>query len=154
VVSAGNSGYSGCGSVRDPLAIYGEVYSVGAVSASGQLADFSSKGPVTIDGSNRIKPDIAAPGEGVLSSYPGGTYYVASGTSMAGPHVVGVVALMWSANPKLVGNIDQTVKILDQSTRPYQGTLAACEGSGVPNDGAGYGIVDAYNAVKLALEVR
>ena len=73
---------------------------------------------------------------------------------MAGPHVVGVVALMWSANPKLVGDIDQTVKILDQSTRPYQGTLDACVGRGVPNDGVGYGIVDAYNAVKLALEVR
>jgi subtilisin family serine protease len=154
VVSAGNSGYSGCGSVTDPLAIYGEVYSVGAVSQDGQLADFSSKGPVTVDGSNRLKPDIAAPGDGVLSSYPGGSYYVASGTSMAGPHVVGVVALMWSANPKLVGNIDQTVKILDQSTRLYQGTLDTCVGNEVPNDGVGYGIVDAYNAVKLALEVR
>jgi hypothetical protein len=61
---------------------------------------------------------------------------------------------MWSANPKLVGNIDQTVKILDQSTRPYQGTLDTCVGNEVPNDGVGYGIVDAYNAVKLALEVR
>jgi len=136
------------------LAIYGEVYSVGAVDQDGNLATFSSKGPVTVYGSNRLKPDIAAPGEGVLSSYPGGSYYVASGTSMAGPHVVGVVALMWSANPKLVGNIDQTVKILDQSTRPYQGTLNVCVGKGVPNDGVGYGIVDAYNAVKLALEAR
>ena len=154
VVSVGNYGLSGCGSVTDPPAIYGEVYSVGAVSQNGQLADFSSKGPVTVDGSNRQKPDIAAPGDGVLSSFPGGSYSVASGTSMAGPHVVGVVALMWSANPKLVGNIDQTVKILDQSTRPYQGILDACVGNEIPNDGVGYGIVDAYNAVKLALEVR
>jgi subtilisin family serine protease len=118
------------------------------------LADFSSKGPVTVDGSSRLKPDIAAPGDGVLSSWPGNSYYVASGTSMAGPHVVGVVALMWSANPKLVGNIDETVKILDQSATPYRGTLDACTGNGVPNDGVGYGIVDAYNAVKLAMEVR
>jgi subtilisin family serine protease len=154
VVSAGNSGYSGCGSVSDPLAIYGEVYSVGAVDQSGNLATFSSKGPVSVDGSQRLKPDIAAPGDGVLSSYPGDSYYMASGTSMAGPHVVGVVALMWSANPKLVGNIDQTVKILDQSTRPYQGPLDACVAKGVPNDGVGYGIVDAYNAVKLALEAQ
>jgi subtilisin family serine protease len=154
VVSAGNSGFSGCGSVTDPLAIYGEVYSVGAVGQNGLLADFSSKGPVTVDGSNRLKPDIAAPGDGVLSSWPGNSYYVASGTSMAGPHVVGVVALMWSANPKLVGNIDETVKILDQSVTPYRGTLDACAGNGVPNDGVGYGIVDAYNAVKLALEVH
>ncbi len=154
VVSAGNSGFSGCGSVTDPLAIYGEVYSVGAVSQDGQRADFSSMGPVTVDGSNRLKPDVSAPGDGVLSSFPGSSYYVASGTSMAGPHVVGVVALMWSANPKLVGNIDETAKILDQSTRPYQGTLDPCVGNSVPNDGVGYGIVDAYNAVKLALEVR
>ncbi len=154
VASAGNSGYSGCGSVSDPLAIYGQVYSVGAVDQGGNLATFSSIGPVNVDGSHRLKPDITAPGEGVLSSYPGNSYYVASGTSMAGPHVVGVVALMWSANPKLVGNIDQTVKILDQSTRPYQGPLDTCVGKGVPNDGVGYGIVDAYNAVKLALEAR
>jgi subtilisin family serine protease len=154
VVSAGNSGYSGCGSVEDPLAIYEQAYSVGAVDQNGNLSTFSSRGPVTIDGSRRLKPDIAAPGEGVLSSWPGGSYYVASGTSMAGPHVVGVVALMWSANPRLVGNIDQTVKILDQSTRSYQGSLDACVGKGVPNDGVGYGIVDAYNAVKLALEAR
>jgi subtilisin family serine protease len=154
VASAGNSGYSGCGSVSDPLAIYGQVYSVGAVDQGGNLATFSSIGPVNVDGSHRLKPDITAPGEGVLSSYPGNSYYVASGTSMAGPHVVGVVALMWSANPKLVGNIDQTVKILDQSTLPYQGPLDTCVGKGVPNDGVGYGIVDAYNAVKLALEAR
>jgi subtilisin family serine protease len=154
VVSAGNSGYSGCGSVTDPLAIYGEVYSVGAVDENGNLTAFSSRGPVTVDGSRRLKPDIAAPGDNVFSSYPGNSYYTASGTSMAGPHVVGVVALMWSANPKLVGNIDQTVKILDQSTKPYQGPLDACVGKGVPNDGAGYGIVDAYNAVKLAMEAR
>ncbi len=155
VASAGNDGLSGCSTVRDPLAIYAEVYSVGAVSASGQLASFSSLGPVTVDGSQRVKPDITAPGEGVLSTFPGGTYATESGTSMAGPHVVGVVALMWSANPALVGNIDLTRDLLDRTARPYQGPLPACVHPGtIPSDAFGYGIVDAYAAVAAAIQQK
>ena len=155
VVSTGNSGYSGCGSVSEPPSIYKEVYSVGSIDRLGQLSAFSSRGPVTVDSSNRIKPDIVAPGEGVLSSYPGNTYTIASGTSMAGPHVVGVVALMWSANPKLIGDIEKTTEILDRSAQRYIGNLPQCvEGSLLPNNGVGYGLVDAYAAVKMALEAR
>jgi len=155
VVSTGNSGYSGCGSVSDPPSIYEEVYSVGSINRLGQLSIFSSLGPVTVDGSNRIKPDIVAPGEGVLSSFPGNTYKTASGTSMAGPHVVGVVALMWSANPRLIGDIDKTTEILDRSAQRYTGNLPQCvQGSQLPNNAIGYGVVDAYAAVKMALEAR
>ncbi|MDR3576301.1 MAG: S8 family serine peptidase [Anaerolineaceae bacterium] len=153
VVSAGNSGLTGCSTVEDPPSIYSQVMTVGAIDSRGQLADFSSLGPVKADGSNRVKPDLVAPGDGVLSSFPGDTYATESGTSMAGPHVVGVVALMWSANPALVGNIDQTDQILLQNTQPYRGTLPACvDGSLKPNDGAGYGVVDAYQAVKAAID--
>ncbi len=152
VVSAGNSGYGGCGTVKDPPAIYASVYSVGAIGANGELAPFSSLGPVTVDGSDRLKPNIVAPGVNVLSSYPHSTYYVASGTSMAGPHVVGVVALMWSANPKLIGDIKTTTQILDASAQPYSGAIPACvTDTGIPNDAAGYGIVDADAAVRQAL---
>jgi len=63
------------------------------------MAEFSSRGPVRADGSQRVKPDIVAPGVEIFSALPGGTYGANSGTSMAGPHLVGVVALMWSANP-------------------------------------------------------
>ncbi len=150
VVSAGNSGYGGCSTVTDPPSIYGEVYSVGAVDESGSLADFSSKGPVTVDGSGRTKPDIAAPGVDVLSAYPNSTYETTSGTSMAGPHVVGVVALMWSANPALIGDIERTTQILDQTARPYRGPLPNCAGGTVPNNAVGYGLVDAYAAVQAA----
>jgi subtilisin family serine protease len=151
VASAGNDGSSGCGSVRDPIALYAPVYSVGAVSSSGRLVSFSSTGPVEVDGSGRTKPDIAAPGADVLSAFPGGTYSIASGTSMAGPHVVGVVALMWSANPALIGDIDQTQRILDETASAYQGDLPQCVAPGTPNNGVGYGIVNAYEAVKRAM---
>ena len=155
VASAGNDGLSGCSSVKDPIALYGEVYSVGAVGVAGDLAGFSSLGPVTVDGSNRVKPDILAPGEGVFSSFPHNTYAVESGTSMAGPHVVGVVALMWSANPKLIGNVERTTQILNATAQPYHGQMPKCvPGTSTPNNAAGYGSVDAYAAVKAALEVK
>jgi hypothetical protein len=154
VVSAGNDGPS-CGSLADPPAIYDEVFSVGAVDEHGELTFFSSRGPVTSDGSGRIKPDIVAPGDNILSAFPNGTYEYLPGTSMAGPHVTGVVALMWSANPALIGDIDRTEQLLAATAQPYNGSLSDCgEADSLPNNGVGFGIVDAYSAVKSALELR
>jgi len=151
VVSTGNDGPD-CSTVRDPLSLYDSVFSVGAVDERGDMADFSSRGPVTADGSGRIKPDIAAPGVDVLSSTPQGTYEYYSGTSMAGPHVVGAVALLWSAVPSLIGDIDRTEQILIQSASPYKGDQSnGCFEGGTPNDAYGYGILNVYEAVKLAL---
>jgi subtilisin family serine protease len=182
VVSAGNSGPE-CSSVEDAPAIYDEVFTVGAVDRNNNISSFSSTGPVLVDESGRIKPDIAAPGVDVLSAVPGNEYAINSGTSMAGPHVVGVVALIWSANPNLIGDIDRTEAILQatathyepnlgamgpsnddgdlltqleemagQTADPNSGTcLAETDTSVVPNNIAGYGIVNAYEAVKMAL---
>lgn len=152
VVSAGNDGPA-CGTVTNPPSIYASVFSVGAVDRLGNVANFSSRGPVTVDGSNRVKPDIAAPGVQVISSLPGGTYGPESGTSMAGPHLTGVISLMWSANPSLVGDINRTTQILVQTAKPYSGSEPPreCFSGGTPNDAYGYGIVDAYAAVKTAL---
>jgi hypothetical protein len=151
VASAGNDGPF-CASLNTPPALYQDAFSVGAIDSGGQLAFFSSIGPVTADGSNRIKPDIVAPGVDVISSTPGNTYASYSGTSMAGPHVVGVVALMWSANPGLIGDIDRTEEIIIQTAKPYTGTLPNCPGAtAVPSTAIGYGIIDAYNAVRIAL---
>lgn len=124
VASAGNSGPQ-CGSIEDPIATYDAAFTVGAIDRNGNLAPFSSVGPVTIDGSNRPKPDVAAPGMDVWSAYPGGTYLPLDGTSMAGPHVAGVVALLWSANPKLIGDIDRTEQILRETARPFSGKMAS-----------------------------
>ena len=152
VASAGNDGPV-CSTLDNPPAIYDSVFSVGAVDQGGNVAPFSSRGPVTIDSSNRVKPDISAPGVDVVSSLPNGTYGPESGTSMAGPHLVGVVALMWSANPQLIGNIDRTEQILIQTATPYTGAepTGECFTGSKPNNAYGYGIVNAYDAVKLAL---
>jgi subtilisin family serine protease len=174
VVSAGNDGPA-CASLDTPPAIYDAAFSVGAVDANGRVALFSSMGPVEVDGSGRIKPDIVAPGSGVTAAYPGNAYYTGSGTSQAGPHVAGVVALLWSANPALIGDIDRTEEILRASAAPYRpeagapDMLAELEGRllslgkegdcrqevdthAVPNAVSGYGVVDAFAAVQMALE--
>jgi subtilisin family serine protease len=151
--SAGNDGPA-CDTVTDPLSLYASAYTTGAIDRLGQLASFSSLGPVTVDGSGRIKPDIVAPGVEVLSAFPQNTYAIRSGTSMSGPHVVGVVALMWSANPALIGDIEQTEQILDQSASPYTGTLPSCsQANSDPSSAVGYGVLDAYTAVKMAQQV-
>lgn len=151
VVSAGNGG-PGCSSLVDPPAQYRQVFSVGAVDESGSLAAFSSLGSLDDPLASWIKPDLVAPGVQILSSFPGNRYQAQSGTSMSGPHVAGVVALIWSANPGLVGDIETTEKILRESAAPYTGPLPDCPGaSAVPSTATGYGLLDAYAAVKLAL---
>ncbi len=153
VVSTGNDGPF-CETVASPLSLYDSVFSVGAIDQFGDMAQFSSRGPVTADGSGRIKPDITAPGVDILSSLPGGTYGSNSGTSMAGPHIVGVVALIWSAQPELIGNIDGTEQLIIDTAQPYTGSTPAneCFSGDTPNNAYGYGVVDVYEAVKKALE--
>jgi hypothetical protein len=154
-VAAGNTGYYGCGSITDPLAIYSEVFTVGSINSAGELSDFSSLGPVTFDGSGRIKPDLLAPGEGIIMAFPNDQYTRGDGTSFAAPHVAGVVALMWSANPELIGNIELTRKILEETAAPFKGTMPTCIiNSSIPNNAAGYGILDAFAAVQKAISLK
>lgn len=152
VVSTGNDGPV-CETVESPLSLYDSVFSVGAIDLNGDMAQFSSRGPVTVDGSGRVKPDIVAPGVDILSSLPGGTYGSNSGTSMAGPHVVGVVALIWSAQPELIGDIDATEQLINETAQPYLGMTSQneCFDSSTPSNTYGYGVVDVYEAVKKAL---
>ena len=153
VHSAGNSG-SACSTVNEPSAIYDSSYSVGATSSTDAIASFSSRGPVTVDGSNRLKPDISAPGVGIRSSYPGSTYASGwSGTSMAGPHVAGLVALLISARPDWAGNVDQLENTIN-STAIGLTTAQQCgtvPGSQIPNNTFGYGRIDAFAAYQAAV---
>ena len=155
VVSAANDGPS-CSTVQDPPAIYPSVFSVGAINGStNALASFSSRGPVAVDGSGRMKPDVSAPGQSVRSSTRTSdtSYGNMSGTSMAGPHVVGTVALLWSALPNLVRDIPRTEYLLSRSANPnvtVPNNSAGCGGiASIPNNHFGWGRVDVLAAYNL-----
>lgn len=153
VVSAGNSGPS-CSSVVDPPAIFANAFTVAATgsAANNPPASFSSRGPVTVDGSNRRKPDIAAPGVNTCSTIRGGSYSNGfSGTSMAGPHVAGVAALLMSAVPELRNDPPALRAILEQSAQPLPDaqSCGGFPGSVIPNAVTGYGLVDALAAWSL-----
>lgn len=143
--SAGNSG-SGCNSVIDPATIYAESFSVGSTTMADVISGFSSRGPVTIDGSNRLKPDISAPGSSVRSTLPGGGYGTKSGTSMAAPHVAGLTALLVSAEPSLAGEVDDLEEIIQIMAVPKTSAqdCGTVPSSQIPNNVFGYGRIDAY----------
>src|SRR5439155_14488703 len=120
------------------------------------LASFSSRGPVTLDGSNRLKPNLCAPGTSTRSSFNTSTssYASLSGTSMATPHVAGAVALLWSAQPSLRNDVDATENILNQTAVHLNPpTLSLCDPLGTtwPNNVFGYGRLDIKAAVDRAL---
>ncbi|MEU9829504.1 S8 family serine peptidase [Micromonospora chersina] len=147
VAAAGNTGPH-CGSIADPPAPYPDVLTVGAVDRARRLTEFSSRGPAA---GGAAKPDLVAPGAGVPSAFPGGGYATLDGTSMATPQVAGVVALMWSANPALVGDLDRTRRILADTATPA-GSPADAPCGGARNL-VGAGLVDAYAAVRAARDL-
>jgi len=128
----------------------GQTYGQGDLTPGG-IASFSSSGP-TRDG--RVKPDIVAPGEVIVSarssavpkssSDPDAYHRVLAGTSMATPHVAGVIALMLQYEPGLPA-ID-VPPILRQTARldSFTGLLV----SGSPT--WGFGKADARAATGLS----
>ncbi len=108
VIAAGNSGGSQPTFPASLTNTWG--ISVGAVDRTSRLASFSNRaGQQTVD-------YVVAPGVSVLSTTPNNTYSSYSGTSMATPHVAGVVALMLSANPSLTPV--QVEQLITQTANP------------------------------------
>ncbi|MHC4082738.1 MAG: S8 family serine peptidase, partial [Planctomycetota bacterium] len=146
VFAAGNEGFSGLRRPADRATDDYRTLAVGAVNANitgWPIASFSSRGPTfcTPSGDPAIKPEIVAPGEGVRSCGPGGGYYSSNGTSMAAPHVCGLVALMRQANPEL--GVDDLKQIIYDTAFDL----------GTPGDdnNYGWGMIDAYEAVQEAM---
>ena len=149
VVAAGN-GTGNCSTISNPPAIYDAAYSIGALNTGADtIASFSSRGPVLVDGSLRLKPDLSAPGNPVRSCWPTNTYNTISGTSMATPHVAGAVALLWSAQPALRNNVSATETFLNETAVHL--LFTDCSSSGSPNNTFGYGRLDIKAAVDAAL---
>ena len=153
VVAAGNHGPS-CGSLSSAPAFYTkDLVSVGAYNRySNEIAFFSARGPSSWTG--EVAPHLVTYGDAILSSVVGGAgkYEEKMGTSMAAPQVAGVVALLWSAHPELIGQIERTSEILRNSARPLLASESCpgFPGAKVPNVFFGYGMVDAYQALQSA----
>jgi hypothetical protein len=140
--SAGNEGAYGCETVGTP-GDYQESFASAAVDSGGTVAGFSSRGPSCFGHDPYTKPNISAPGVNICSTVPGGGWSCAySGTSMASPHSAGAVALLWSCNPSLIGQMGPTFEALQNTAG------ATPDGScGAPPDGEGnytygYGYLD------------
>ena len=143
VFSIGNSGPA-CNLAEAP-GTYAESFGVGAIDIMDVIAPFSGRGPANGFG-GIVKPNLSAPGVSVRSSFPTDAYASMSGTSMAAPHVTGVVALLWSATPELIGDIAATETIL-QNTAQFRSSTQ-CGLAGPPNNVYGWGVVDAFAAVQ------
>lgn len=147
VVSAGNDGRQGCETVNSPAAIYENSFTVGAVDQEVNRAAFSGMGPVSVDSSYRTKPNVVAPGVSTYSAYPENQYVRTSGTSMAGPHVAGLAALLLSAYPELKGNPHKTMQILENSATKMPWETGECYTETIPNNVWGYGLVNGISAL-------
>jgi len=131
VVSAGNEGYSSWSYITAP-ADADSIITVGAVSASGEYAYFSSVG-YTPDG--RIKPDVVAQGLWSVVQGTSGNASVSNGTSFSAPILCGAVTCLWQSHPD-ISNMD-IKKALIASGHQYTNPDSLL-GYGIPDFGKAY----------------
>lgn len=146
VFANGNQGGFGCRTSTNP-ANYALAFGVGATDSNDYIADFSSRGPTA---NNRTKPDLTAPGVGILSAAPDGTLVSLQGTSMATPHVAGAAALLWSGNPALIGDLPATYQLLTSTSVARASSECGDMPGARPNSVYGWGRLDAFAAVQTA----
>ena len=148
IKSAGNDGPE-CSTITNPGYVP-EIISTAAFGEGDIIASFSSRGPSDNYGEVILKPEVAAPGVDVYSTYPGGQYAYMSVTSMAAPHTTGRYALLWQAAPCLAGNVPLTKNIMMWTAEPV--VDAQCSPFVEhPNDVWGWGVLDMPAATMLAI---
>ncbi|MDW8068076.1 MAG: S8 family serine peptidase [Anaerolineae bacterium] len=136
VFANGNSGPRP-GTVVSPASLP-EAFAVGATDSGDRVAYFSSRGPSPW---GEVRPHVVAPGVEVRSALPGGIYGTMSGTSMATPHVAGLVALLRAVSPTL--DITRTAFLITSTAVPLSTTI--------PNNDSGWGRIDAFAAVSALM---
>jgi serine protease AprX len=150
-MAAGNYGPN-CSTVNTTPAIYSSGVGVGATDSYNSIARFSSRGPVTVDSSNRLKPELVAPGYNIRAAIPYMNMYQGywQGTSMASPHVAAGVALLWQARPSFIGQIASTTTQFTKTALPLTSTQScgSLNGSAIPNAVFGYGLLNILSAIQ------
>ncbi len=142
VVAAGNEG---AGTSRSP-GNYDVVLSIGACGPDRGVADFSSSESFS-DPFPRQVPELIAPGVGVISAKVGGGFLSMDGTSMATPHIAGLAATLWEAQPTAtVGQIQDA--ILQSCVLPAADP-ADRAGRGVPNGPRAYEVLTGQSLQSL-----
>jgi hypothetical protein len=122
------------------------ILTVGAITPTGEKPFFSAIG-------NTL--DLVAPGVCITSTAANGSIIEDEGTSFAAPHVAGVAALILSVNPCLTRQqvydiIEQTAQKVNNIIDPFTYSSIAGRPNGTWNNKVGYGLLDAYAAVKMA----
>ena len=140
IFAAGNTGQYGAGTIFNPANRANDSLDCFAVgntdtTTNPKLNTTSSRGPSQCNGGT--KPNVVSPGTAILSTYPSNTYSYLSGTSMAAPHVAGLVALLRQKNPN--ATVTQIKQAILTSANPFVWP--------VPNDSVGWGQVDCMAAI-------
>jgi|GEM_PF-2082458 len=153
-IPVGAIGNSGEGVVSSPGAVY-ETLAIGASDSGDDIAGFSSGGVVEDEReetpSEYIKPDFVAPGVGVKSALPDdnpeGDYGYWDGTSMAAPHVAGVVALMLEVMEEKEDPYEKIYKTLKETAEYYENGVTL-NNEEDKNTRYGYGVINAHEAIR------
>jgi minor extracellular serine protease Vpr len=121
--------------------LYSNLIEINLYEFGEMISDFSSRGPAY--GTWMIKPDVVAPGDWILSTYPGGYYAYAGGTSMASPHVAAASALILQAHPEYTP--DDVKNVLMNTAEKITDPLT---GEDYPHNVQGAGSIRIAEAIK------